>query len=73
MAAQDDRQMAAAMAFIRNNAQRAIGVSHVVRQTYLSRRTLERRFQDAVGRSVFEEICFGFYRELRTEVLRSRF
>jgi len=54
--AQEDRSVAAALAFIRDNARRAIAVPHVVKHTDLSRRTLERRFQDAVGRSVHDEI-----------------
>ncbi len=54
--AQEDRQIAAALAFIRDNAQQPISVADVVRQTDLSRRTLERRFLGAVGRTVLSEI-----------------
>lgn len=54
--AQDDAAVAAAMAFIRDNAQRPIGVANVVKQTEFSRRALERRFEKAVGRSLHDEI-----------------
>jgi len=54
--AQEDRDVAIALAFIRDNTRRPIGVADVVKSTGLSRRTLERRFQDAVGRSLHEEI-----------------
>lgn len=53
---QDDRVIAMALRFIRDNAARPIQVTDVVKQTELSRRTLERRFLDAVGRTILDEI-----------------
>ena len=54
--AQGDRDVATSLAFIRDNAHRPIGVTAVVNQTDLSRRALERRFTQAVGRTIREEI-----------------
>jgi LacI family transcriptional regulator len=52
----DDRQVALALRFIRDNAVRPIGVVDVVRHVGCSRRTLELRFQQTLGRSVNREI-----------------
>jgi len=54
--AQDDRCVAAALRFIKYHAGRAISVPDVVEQTGVSRRTLERRFGSALGRSISSEI-----------------
>ena len=43
--------------FIREHAGDAIGVGHVARAVGVSRRTLDRRFAKALGRSVHEEIA----------------
>jgi LacI family transcriptional regulator len=51
-----DPDVAQAMRFIRERACRGIRVPDVVRDAGLSRRTLERRFQEHLGRSPKEEI-----------------
>jgi LacI family transcriptional regulator len=51
-----DPCVATALQFIRNHAGQPIGVSHVVEQAGVSRRTLERRFLRALGRSISSEI-----------------
>lgn len=50
--APDDPCAATALRFIKDHAEQAIGVAHVVEQVNVSRRTLERRFFRALGRSV---------------------
>lgn len=52
----DDPEIASALRFIHDNAGRPIQVEDVVRQMNWSRRTLEMRFQRAVGRSIRAEI-----------------
>ncbi len=51
-----DPDVAGAVRFIRENAHRRIQVSHVITEIGLSRRTLERRFRQCLGRSVKAEI-----------------
>ena len=53
---QDDPLVVAALRFIRDHAGQAIGVSDVVNELQVSRRTLERRFARALGRSILSEI-----------------
>lgn len=53
---QDDASVATALRFIKNYAGRPISVPDVVEQAGVSRRTLERRFARAVGRSINAEI-----------------
>lgn len=52
----DDADVVEALRFIRNGAPRSIKVGDVVAATGLSRRTLEGRFNDLVGRTIHEEI-----------------
>jgi LacI family transcriptional regulator len=52
----EDREVAAAVTFIRENARRPIGVEDVVRHSAMSRRALEIRFHRSLRRSVREEI-----------------
>jgi LacI family transcriptional regulator len=54
--APDDPCVATALRFIKDYAGQAIGVPNVVEQAGVSRRTLERRFFRAVGRSIFSQI-----------------
>jgi LacI family transcriptional regulator len=54
--AQRDRMVAGALQFIRDNAARPIGVSDVIGLTDLARTSVERRFRQATGRSILEEI-----------------
>lgn len=54
--AQEDTLVAEALRFIRDHAREPIGVSEVTREVRVSRRTLERRFALALGRSVLSEI-----------------
>ena len=53
---QDDPCVASALRFIKNHAGHTIGVPNVVEQAGVSRRTLERRFFKALGRSIGSEI-----------------
>ncbi|MGA1369928.1 MAG: helix-turn-helix domain-containing protein, partial [Blastocatellia bacterium] len=52
----DDRDVVAALRFIREHADRTIKVRDVVAATNLSRRSLEGRFNVMVGRTLHEEI-----------------
>ncbi len=52
----DDREVAEALRYIRQNAHKQIRVEEVVRQVPLSRRVLEQRFRKVVGRSPLAEI-----------------
>jgi LacI family transcriptional regulator len=52
----DDRYVADALRYIRNHASRFIDVSDVMSVMSISRRSLERRFQDIVGHGVYKEI-----------------
>jgi len=55
--AQDAPCIATALRFIKNHAGQAISVPDVVEQVGVSRRTLERRFFRALGRSISSEIA----------------
>ncbi len=57
-----DPEVAAAMRYIRSNAKNKMLVMDVVRQTRVSRRTLEQRFKKTVHKSVYDEI-----RQVRVE------
>jgi len=52
----EDREVAAALLFIRQNANLPLSVQDILRQVPLSRRALEMRFRKAVGRSLHEEL-----------------
>ena len=52
-----DTAVAAAAGYIRAHAGDTIGVDHVARAVGVSRRTLDRRFVQALGRSVHEELA----------------
>jgi len=52
----DDREIANAVRFIRENATSGINVADVLRQVPLSRRVFESRFRKLMGRSPHEEI-----------------
>jgi len=54
--ATEDRELAAALRFIRQNACNGLRVYEVVRATGISQKTLERRVQDLLKRSPKEEI-----------------
>ena len=54
--AMEDRHVAGALRFIRENVARPIQVADVLKAAPLSRRALEMRFRRAVGRSIHEEI-----------------
>ena len=68
--AMEDRDVAAAVMYIRENARRSIGVEDVVKHSAMSRRALEIRFQRTLGRSVREEIQrvrLGWVKQLLVE------
>lgn len=52
-----DATVEAAARYIRKHAGDAIGVEHIARAVGVSRRTLDRRFAKALGRSVHEELA----------------
>lgn len=52
----DDAEVAAALQFIRAHARRDVGVQQVADYTRLSRRMLEKRFRQTLGRSIHDEI-----------------
>jgi len=54
--AMNDRDVAALVHFIRENACQGLGVAEVVEFSPLPRRTLYRRFQESLGHSVHDEI-----------------
>lgn len=51
-----DAKVSAAVALIREEACRGLGVEEVVRRSGMSRRTLERRFTSALGRGIMAEM-----------------
>ena len=54
--AQGDPEIAAALRFLQDHAGELIGVSDVVKRLLISRRALEIRFRQAVGRTIREEL-----------------
>ena len=52
----EDRDVAAALVYVRDHARRPIGVQDVVKHSAMSRRTLEIHFHRSLGRSIREEI-----------------
>jgi LacI family transcriptional regulator len=56
MAALVDEELNTALQFIRDKSGRDLSVEHVVQQVSVSRRVLERRFRETVGRSILEDI-----------------
>ena len=60
----NDPEVSQAIFFIRNNAKDKILVKDVVKTTSLSRRSLERRFRQAIHRSIYDEI-----RRVRIELI----
>jgi LacI family transcriptional regulator len=60
----EDAEVAKAIRFIRQHAKTNVNVEAVVRQVSLSRRVLEKRFRQILGKSIHEEI-----RQARVELL----
>ncbi|HYG21752.1 MAG TPA: DNA-binding transcriptional regulator [Verrucomicrobiae bacterium] len=60
--AADEPHLGKALRFIRDNARTSISVDDVARNSGVSRRSLEKRFRAAIGRSILEEI-----RRVRTD------
>lgn len=52
----DDEDVASALQFIRRQQGRDISVDRVAEEVALSRRSLEKRFRDTIGRTILEEI-----------------
>jgi len=52
-----DPLVQSAVRFLREHAGEAIGVKHVAQAVRVSRRTLDRRFDDALGRTVHDELA----------------
>lgn len=51
-----DPEVALALEFIHNHAVEQVGVDDVIRQVNISRRALELKFRDAVGRTPYQEL-----------------
>lgn len=66
----DDPHVVAALQFIRENAFRTINVCDVVAATALSRRSLEGRFNNLIGRTLHDEIWQAHF-DLATRFLTS--
>lgn len=60
----NDLELAKALKFIRENAKNKILVDDIVKNTNLSRRSLEKRFRELLQRSVYDEI-----RRVRVELI----
>ena len=56
MVAIEDRELAAAVRFIRQNGSGPIGVKSILNHVQISRRTLEQKFRETLGRSPLDEI-----------------
>ena len=67
----DDEDAAAAIRFIRNYATEGIGVSDILREVPVSRRSLEQKFDKHLGRSPAEEIRRVRLDKARDLLLRS--
>jgi LacI family transcriptional regulator len=52
----EDQDIAAALKFIHREQGRGISVENVVHEVAVSRRNLEKRFRDTIGRTILEEI-----------------
>lgn len=52
----DDQDIAAALQFIRRQHGRGVSVDRVAEEVAMSRRSLEKRFRDVIGRTILEEI-----------------
>jgi LacI family transcriptional regulator len=52
----EDRHVAAAVRFIRDHCREAVAVGDVVSESHISRRSLEIRFQQILGRSIRQQI-----------------
>jgi LacI family transcriptional regulator len=61
-----DNDVAAALAFIRNHAHEEIGVESILEELPMSRRALERKFREQLGRTVLAEI-----RRVRLEFVKA--
>jgi LacI family transcriptional regulator len=66
----EDREVVAALQFIRQNASRSINVRDVVAATNISRRSLEGRFNNLIGRTLHDEIWQAHF-DLASRLLAS--
>jgi LacI family transcriptional regulator len=67
----DDADVVAAARFIQHHAGRQIGVLDVTRRATISRRQLERRFKDSLGRTIHDEILRCRVERARTMLIES--
>ena len=66
----DDAEVVSALQFIRQNASRSINVRDVVAATRISRRSLEGRFNNLIGRTLHDEIWQAHF-DLASRLLAS--
>ncbi len=66
----EDRDVSAALAFIKRHAHRSVNVRDVVKHCNVSRRTLERRFVELLGRSPKDEIMRVHIERAKTLLLQ---
>lgn len=71
MIAVDDINLAKAIRFVRENACTLGGVEDVARASGLSRRALEKKFAEKIGRSPLEEIQMGRFQRVKQLLLET--
>lgn len=69
----DDKEVLKALQFIRETISERIQVADVVKSTALSRRAVEKRFVDIVGRSIYQEIIFRRMRRAAQLLLQTKY
>lgn len=67
----DDPDVAQAMKFIRDHACDGINVNSVLKQVPLSRRVLEKRFQQSIGRTPHQEITRRRFDQVRSLLIQT--
>ncbi|MDD5199150.1 MAG: DNA-binding transcriptional regulator [Terrimicrobiaceae bacterium] len=67
----NDENLGKAIRFVRENACKIAGVEDVARASGLSRRALEKKFAEKLGRSPLEEIHLGRFRRMKQLLLET--
>ncbi len=69
--ATDDVSVRAALRFIHEHCDEQLGVDDVAAATHMSRRNIERRFSEALGRTVYDEIRHSRLAKARSLLMRT--